>query len=188
MSKNYKRDHDKRKNIICIRCNKDKLNFGKNMCSACLRRTKRETRPSFYLGTCYSEMSRRVKTYDPLRPNYYGKEICTKEQFFNRFLNDKSFLNLYKIWQESGFKRGDSPSIDRIDNKKDYTIDNMQFIKHTINTGKDFKKRVVLIRETAIIEFEKSYEAADYLGVKRSTLTHAKKTKKSIKGWSIYDY
>lgn len=46
-----------RKTITCSRCKKEKIHFGNGMCSACLRRTKRETKPRFYIGTCYSEMS-----------------------------------------------------------------------------------------------------------------------------------
>ena len=145
-----KRDHDKRKTIICKRCNKDKLNFGLGMCSACLRHTKRETRPSFYLGTCYSEMSRRVKTFDPLRPKYFGKKKCTKEEFMNRFLNDKTFLKLYKGWQDSGFQRRFSPSIDRIDNNGDYLLDNLQFLVHTENTGKDSSNKKQIVRTKVI--------------------------------------
>ena len=130
-------NHHKRKRCICKRCNKDKLHFGLGMCSACIRRTKRENKPSFYLGTCYSEMTRRTKHLDVLRPKYLGKKICTKLEFFNRFLNDSDFLTQFEIWKESGYQRCSSPSIDRIDNEGDYNIENLRFISHSLNTGKD---------------------------------------------------
>lgn len=132
-----KKQHHKRKHVICLRCNEYKMHFGLNMCSACLRHTKRETRPSFYLGTCYSEITRRCKHKDPLRIKYQGKKYCTKKEFFDRFLNDQDFLILYKGWQASNFQRGFAPSIDRIDNNGDYNIENLQFLLHSENTGKD---------------------------------------------------
>lgn len=147
-----------RKTIICSRCSKKKLSFGLGMCSSCLRRTKRETRPSFYLGTCYSEMCRRVNHFDLLRPKYFGKKICTKEQFFNRFLNDRVFLDLFKNWQENNFVRRESPSIDRIDNDGDYCIDNLQFLKHTENTGKDNKNRMSINRKKVLDSDGKIYK------------------------------
>lgn len=127
----------RRKICICIKCNKESPHFGLGMCSPCLRKTKRETRPSFYLGTCYSEIKRRCKHKDPLRPNYVGKKFCTKQEFFDKFLNDSQFLSLFENWRNSGFKRGEAPSIDRIDNQGDYLIGNLQFIKHSQNTGKN---------------------------------------------------
>lgn len=176
-----------RKLIICNRCSKEKVHFGLNMCSSCLRRTKRETRPSFYLGTCYSEMNRRVKTFDLLRPNYFGKPICTKDEFINRFLNDINFLMLYKNWQENNFKRKFAPSIDRIDNEKGYLIPNLQFTTHYINSTKDFKIPLILIKDTSIIEVESCTEAALLLKTKRSMITRHKNMKKPLKGWYIHE-
>lgn len=178
----------RRKVCICQRCNKTKLHFGLHMCSACLRRTKRETKPSFYLGTCFSEMSRRVKTYDPLRPNYYGKEICTKEQFISRFINDNSFLKLYKNWQENDFKRKYAPSIDRIDNSKDYLIENLQFISHYENTTKDLKIKIKLVdKNDNELYFDSCSDAAIFLKIKRSTLTYYRKNDKDCRGYKIYE-
>ena len=125
--------------IICEICNKEKLHYGLNKCSACLRNFKRKTRPSFYLGTCYSEITRRCKTFDPIRPNYFGKIRCSREEFLNRFVNDEQFLYHYKKWQENEYNRGYAPSIDRIDNKKDYTLDNIMFISQGENSKKDWQ-------------------------------------------------
>lgn len=161
----------KRKTVICKRCGKEKKHFGLGMCSACLRRTKRETRPSFYLGTCYSEMSRRIKTFDKLRPNYYGLTKCTKEEFLNKFLEDESFLELYKGWQESGFQRRMAPSIDRIDNKKGYTLDNIEFISHGENSCKDKKVPVRLHEKNGTVtEFETMQDAGKYVGRDTATI------------------
>lgn len=172
---------------ICSRCNKEKIHFGLGMCSACLRRTKRETRPSFYLGTCYSEMSRRVKTYDPERPNYFGKEICTKEDFINLFLYDSEFLRLYKKWQNSDYKRKHAPSIDRIDNEKGYIISNLRFTTHFENTGKDARIAIKLVKGSEVIIFKSCRDAAKFLGTQTSHFCRIRKEHGYYKGYNIYE-
>lgn len=159
-----------------------------NMCSACLRRTKRETKPSFYLGTCYSEMSRRVKTYDPLRPNYFGKGKCSKEEFINAFVNNEQFLNIYKEWQTNNFQRKYAPSIDRIDNSKGYTLDNLQFIPQRINSVKDVKIKVNVDDGKTIIEFDSQQAAADHIGIWEKAISRglSENTIFQIKGYKIW--
>lgn len=178
---------DRRILITCSRCSKEKRHFGLGMCSPCLRRTKRETRPEFYLGTCYSEMSRRVKTFDPLRPKYFGKSICSKEAFMGRFLNDKEFLTLFSGWRKSLFKRKFSPTIDRIDNSKGYDLSNLRFISHRENSTKDVKKVTILVKDCAIIEVDSCTEAGRILGVSTSFISKCRKKKKLIGGWRIYE-
>jgi hypothetical protein len=146
------------------------------MCSACLRRTKRETRPEFYLGTCYSEISRRCNHFDKQRPNYFGKKKLSKEQFITKFKNDITFLKLYKNWQKNSFKRKFSPSIDRINNKKDYSLDNLRFISHAENTCKD-RRKVLLVENT---EFQSQKEAANFLNISPAYLCRALQKSDSI--------
>lgn len=143
--------------IICKICDKEKIHYGLNMCSACIRNYKRKTRPSFYLGTCYSEITRRCKTKTVIRPNYYGKKYCTKEEFVNKFLTNEAFLKQYEIWQKSGFKRGFAPSIDRIDNDGDYTLDNLRFISNIENGIKDRVKKVYQYNKKRVMV--RSYES-----------------------------
>lgn len=172
--------------ITCSRCNKNKQHFGNGMCSACLRRTKRETKPSFYLGTCYSELTRRCKKFDPLRPNYYGKQKLSRQQFIDLFINNNQFLKLYKTWQNNNFKRNFAPSIDRIDNKKDYTADNLRFISQVENSCKD-KRMSVIINN---IEFISQKDASIYLKVSTATVSRKLKHKNSayIKGIKVCRY
>jgi hypothetical protein len=174
-----------RRLCICARCSKEKLNFGFGMCSACLRRTKRETKPSFYLGTCYSELSRRVKTFDPLRPNYYGLPKCSKEEFVNRFLTDPEFLKQYEVWQKSGYQRKCAPSIDRINNKAGYMLDNLQFISQSENSRKDVITSTTLIKDGECKTFSSRKEAAEFLKIRQAVLYHHIKHKTPIKGYRI---
>lgn len=158
-------ERSKGKNIICSRCCEEKYHEAFGMCSVCLRRTKRETRPKFYLGTVYSTIKARVTHKDKLRPKYFGLDVCTRDEFINRFINDEQFLKLYKEWQVSGFKRIKCPSIDRIDNEKGYTLNNIEFIKHGINSGKDAEIPVKLYKHGKHIkDFKSIKDCALYLG------------------------
>jgi hypothetical protein len=176
-----------RKTIICKECNKEAYSYGFGFCSACLRLYKRRTRPSFYLGTCYSEISRRCKTFDPIRPNYQGKMKCTKEEFFNKFENDENFLDLYKNWQERGFKRKYAPSIDRINNEGDYTLDNIQFIVHRMNGKKDWQYNIELSKGDTKFVLESQKKTAEFLGVCPAVICIKFREGDTIefKGWTL---
>lgn len=127
-------------------------------------------------------MSRRVKTFDPLRPNYYGKPICTKEEFINKFLTDAQFLALYKKWQDAGFTRAASPAIDRINNNLGYTLDNLEFISHRVNSTKDVVEPVIVYKNGQIIaEFSSQAECAKALNIHRSSLCNKIKSGKLIR-------
>lgn len=168
-----------RKLIACIRCNKQKVHFGRNMCSSCLRQWKRQNKPAFYLGTQYSEIKRRCTTVDlnPTR-SYYGKKYCTKAEFINRFVNDPIFLAQYKIWQNSNYKRGNSPSVDRINNSGDYLIDNLQILAHKDNGPKDNSYKVVLYTVEGNKYFRSQKRLAEYLKVSPALICNIIKGKK----------
>lgn len=51
-----------------------------------------------------------------------------------------TFISLYRIWQDSGFERKLTPSIDRIDSSKGYTLDNIQWLTLSNNCRKGTKK------------------------------------------------
>ena len=51
-----------------------------------------------------------------------------------------TFISLYRQWQESGFERRFAPSIDRIDNERGYTLDNLQWLTASGNYRKGTKK------------------------------------------------
>lgn len=162
-----------RKVIICEDCGQKKLNGGFNKCSACLRKMKRQTRPIYYLRTCWGEIKRRCTQLVPNRTySVYGKEYCTKEEFVDRFLNDESFLKQYQIWQESDYKRGLAPSIDRIDNTGDYRIENLQFLSNIENSLKDSCEKVeVLENNIPILCFYSQTSASKHFGISGLTFS-----------------
>lgn len=72
-----------------------------------------------------------------------GKGICSKDEFFiwcKDFNNLNTFLAIYFEWAAADFPLHLAPSIDRIDSKKGYSCDNLQWLsfeencrKHNIN-------------------------------------------------------
>lgn len=182
--------HKNRKTIECLTCGKDRLNYGNGRCNPCSRKYKRQTRPRFYLGTCYSEMKRRVTKFDKDRPNYYGLNICDVDEFKNTFEKDPAFLKLYKKWQKNNFERKFAPSIDRIDNTKGYTLDNLQFTSHFENTGKD-KRNLCWARKCGksnIHSFESQTKLANFLNCSPACVCKKLKSgrEEELKGYIIW--
>jgi hypothetical protein len=72
-------------------------------------------------------------------PYYANRKCGFSLNEFERWVkkNWDSYLSLHKVWLESGFKRGFVPSLDRIDNKVDYQLDNLQFLTLSENLRKD---------------------------------------------------
>jgi SPX domain protein involved in polyphosphate accumulation len=177
-----------RKTIVCKRCGREKIHYGLGMCSACLRQYKRRTRPSFYLGTCYSEIKRRCTHETYGKRNYKkGMKFCTKKEFFDKFLNDKNFLKQYKIWQESEFKRGLAPSIDRINSNGDYLINNLRFISNIENAIREKIKKVQIYKKNILVEeFCSQADAARFLNISPAAVCKIIKNKsKNKKGYEI---
>lgn len=121
--------------IICKECNKEKRNASKGLCDNCYRILRRRSDPNYYLKCTFQNMKTRIKSNRLKWKNYNGLQICDQESFMNKFINDKIFINLYNEWQKSGYKTYLSPSINRINNEKGYTLDNMEFIIQQINSS-----------------------------------------------------
>lgn len=71
-----------------------------------------------------------------------GKPICTYEEFelwCSDFGNLEVFVMIYFDWARGGFNRWDSPSVDRVDPKLGYTLDNLQWLPFGENCAKNNK-------------------------------------------------
>lgn len=82
---------------------------------------KYQRTPKGVLNTIYRNQKTKQKRKG-IKVNY------TYEEFKNRYLKDKKYLELYNNWVKSGYLSDYKPSFDRIDNTKDYSFNNLQII------------------------------------------------------------
>jgi len=120
-----------------------------NKCKECTKRYTRErdtraidmkryrTNPDRYLKHKYYMMRRRCTHAIKGHQSYFGRDYLSFEEWMS-FCKDtnKEFMQLFSEWQESGFKRALSPSVDRIDNEKGYIIGNLQWVTQSQNSRK----------------------------------------------------
>ena len=89
--------------------------------------------------------------------NMYHKMISRRpvefslKSFHERFLNDEKFLRLHKEWIRSGKNKMKKPSLDRISNKKGYTIQNTHMLTWAENRHKQIMER--RSRKGAVIQY-----------------------------------
>ena len=79
------------------------------------------------LRTLYSGAVQKSKRRNHSKPTYSSTE------FVNKYLEDPIFIQLYEQWAIGGFITMMKPSIDRLDNSKPYTWDNIQMVDWKTN-------------------------------------------------------
>lgn len=96
------------------------------------QRYKRHRTYEGYKKYLFISMQQRIKHH----PNYKNRKVgFTREEF--EYWLDRNHLDLYlKMWEATGYNRKYSPSIDRIDNNANYTLDNIQILPMCINARK----------------------------------------------------
>ena len=70
-----------------------------------------------------------------------GMPYLSKEEFM-KWANENmdKFMELYAPWAASNYQKKLAPSVDRIDNSKGYTKDNLQWLTHGQNSAKYHKE------------------------------------------------
>jgi hypothetical protein len=130
-------------NKICTKCERSKplLYFSKrndrksgyaSLCRTCvylLGREYKRTRKGL-LTEIYSQQVSNSKKRKHDKPEY------TVEVFIQAILTSDKFEELYCIWLESKYKKELKPSIDRIDDKKGYSLSNIQIMTWGENNKK----------------------------------------------------
>lgn len=130
----------RRPKAICSACSVFKTIKAYGNCQSCWHTYKRRNQPEFYLRQKWSEIKQRcsnINKNEHTTRNYLGRNYCSLEEFLSKFNKDPIYLKIFNEWRSYNFAIKYSPSIDRIDNKKDYIITNLQFLTHSQNSSKD---------------------------------------------------
>lgn len=104
----------------------------------------------------------------------------TLQEFHLRFLEDKKFNRLFNEWVKSNYHIQFKPSLDRINNKLDYTVKNTQMLtwaenrfKQSATDGKKGRKpKVIQMQGNKIIKiFQSQRHCVKELGVSQGNLS-----------------
>lgn len=145
---------------ICTKCNLEKENelFTKwsRICKSCKNEyirnyrqkngfrsiKKYEKTKKGFLVRMYRNMKSRIEGIQKRHFHLYaGKDLISKDEFYQFALNNKSFHELFAIWEQNNYARRLAPSIDRIDSKFGYSLDNIQFITFSENCSKTSRRK-----------------------------------------------
>jgi hypothetical protein len=116
------------------RKNKRQRDYRKRTKNSCTN--KYEKTPRGFLMRKYRNMQSRVTGIQKLKAHLYkGKSLLNREDFYMWAFNSDDFNNLYTDWVESGYNRKLCPTVDRIDSKYGYFLENMRWITHSENSS-----------------------------------------------------
>lgn len=83
----------------------------------------------------YRNMQSRVEGVTHLKNHLYlGKDIMSRDDFYEWSLSDEYFNVLFDTWVYSDYDRRLSPSVDRIDSTKGYIAGNVRWLTHSENS------------------------------------------------------
>ena len=96
-----------------------------------------EKTPSGFLMRCYRNMLSRVVGIQKREAHYYqGLPLLPKRVFYWWSLADDSqFWPLFRQWVSASYEHRLTPSIDRKDARRGYTLDNMRWITQSENSS-----------------------------------------------------
>lgn len=104
----------------------------------------------------YRNMQSRVQGILKKKAHLYaGLPILPRVEFYEWAMASNSFHQLFEGWVASGYKCGESPSVDRIDATLGYVLGNMRWLTHRENSS------LTRARKTPSgVEFHRPFDAA----------------------------
>lgn len=103
---------------------------------------KYEKTPNGFLVRLYRNMKSRISGVQVAKFYLYeGKELLTKEDFYVWAKNSPKFYELFKEYQNSNYDRKLAPSVDRVNSKLGYKIENMEWVTHSENSRRANHKK-----------------------------------------------
>ncbi len=90
-----------------------------------------------FLMRLYRNMESRIKGVQKEKFHLYaGKELLSREEFYDWAHKQKEFHILFAKWEESGYDRKLAPSPDRVNSKLGYNENNMEWVTHSVNSSR----------------------------------------------------
>ena len=88
-----------------------------------------------FLMRLYRNMQSRCKGIQKEKYHLYqGVELWDKDTFYKWAKESNQFHKLFKEWELSDYDRKLTPSVDRIDSSKGYSIENVEWVTHSENS------------------------------------------------------
>lgn len=88
-----------------------------------------------FLMRMYRNMKSRVSGIQYKKAHLYvGKELMSKEEFYEIAKNSNDFKRLFLTWELSNYNRKLTPSVDRINSDFGYIKENIRFVTHSENS------------------------------------------------------
>lgn len=88
-----------------------------------------------FLMRLYRNMKSRIDGVQAAKYHLYeGKPLLEKETFYAWARSQGEFHKLFEAWEQSGYDRKLTPSVDRIDSSEGYLLWNMEWVTHSENS------------------------------------------------------
>ena len=117
------------------------------------------------------------------------------KEFHDRFLKDNKYLRLHSEWLAKGKKKGLRPSLDRISNKGNYTIENTHMITWAENRFKQTMERrsrkgevYQLLNGKVVAKYKSQREAVKATGLNQALVSAVLNGKRSHTGGFQFIY
>ena len=97
-----------------------------------------------FIVRLYRNMKSRIEGVQKLKHHLYkGKCLMSKEDFYSWAITSKKFHTLFKHYKDSGYLHRLAPSVDRIDSKVGYRVDNIEWVTQAVNSARSTRKKSV---------------------------------------------
>lgn len=141
-------------------------------CRCCVNEYRRSHNKSMrgLASNIYGNQVNHSKSRGHTPPEYSSKE------FIDFIVSKHKFKYLYEIWVKSGYLKDFVPSVDRIDNSKGYSFDNIRITSWKINNRNgrdDSKKEVLKLTQDGYVEYPSVREAAIANGICETAISKA---------------
>lgn len=107
--------------------------YRENNGNSCTKRYEKTV--SGFLVRAYRNMQSRVTGVQKTKYHLYkGLDLLSREDFYEFAKSSPEFDRLFSEWTESDYCNKLTPSVDRVDSSKGYSIDNMEWVTHSENS------------------------------------------------------